>query len=57
MNNSCRKAKVIIKGLDLDPSRVGILELDEMGEEGAAIQVSFDFNAPCRKIKSNVQVY
>jgi hypothetical protein len=25
--------------LDLDPSRVGIVELDEMGEEGAAIQV------------------
>lgn len=37
--SSCRKAKIIIKGLELDPSRVGILELDEMGEEGAAIQV------------------
>ncbi|KAK9900228.1 glutaredoxin [Cystobasidium minutum MCA 4210] len=34
----CRKAKIIIKGLELDESRVGILELDEMGQEGADIQ-------------------
>ena len=35
---SCRKAKNVINELGLDPSAVGILELDEMGQEGAAIQ-------------------
>jgi glutaredoxin 3 len=35
---SCTKAKRFVNGLDLGDSAVGIIELDEMGEEGAAIQ-------------------
>merc|ERR1712225_65870 len=34
----CTKAKNIVSGLGLPEGSVGILELDEMGEEGAAIQ-------------------
>jgi len=34
----CRKAKPIINGLELPESAVGILELNEMGKEGAGIQ-------------------
>ncbi|CAD6583726.1 MAG: glutaredoxin [Cyphobasidiales sp. Tagirdzhanova-0007] len=34
----CKKVKAVIDGLDLDPSAVGILELDEMGQEGKEIQ-------------------
>ena len=37
-NCSCKKVKAVIDGLDLDPSAVGILELDEMGQEGKEIQ-------------------
>ncbi|KAL7007493.1 hypothetical protein EMMF5_002957 [Cystobasidiomycetes sp. EMM_F5] len=34
----CTKAKNMIKGLGLPDGEVGILELDEMGAEGSAIQ-------------------
>lgn len=33
LSDSCKKAKNVINGLELDPSQVGIVELDEMGEE------------------------
>merc|ERR1711939_857614 len=38
LSTSCTKAKNIVGGLGLPEGSVGILELDEMGEEGAAIQ-------------------
>lgn len=35
----CSQAKSLINKLGLDPSKVGILELDTMGSEGSDIQV------------------
>lgn len=37
----CSQAKSVIEKLGLDKSKVGILELDQMGSEGSDIQVCY----------------